>query len=144
MTPITNDALYVCPECGSASVEFSSLVGGSASCSVCGWAGEKRQLLTVPFDNAMGSPLEVMMAMRNDIRKAFASSSREFIHFLIKWGFLPSAERHSFTVDPKMAIRYMNAIAQACLSSIFEERQKIETEGYGQDIKKKETVDDDR
>ncbi len=125
-----NDQMFICPECGSASVDFSSLVGGEASCSVCKWKGSKEQLLTVPFDNRMGSPHEVVVAMRNDLRRTFSESARGFIIFLIKWGFVPAVDRRgSIEVsDHKITVRYMNAIAAASLNAIFELRQVIEKE----------------
>ena len=43
----TGTVAYFCPECGSASVEFSGIIGGEASCSVCQWAGAKDKLLVI-------------------------------------------------------------------------------------------------
>lgn len=125
-----NDQMYVCPECGGASVDFSSLVGGKATCTVCNWEGTKDQLLSVPFDNRMGSPNEVVVAMRNDLRRTFSESARGFLVFLIKWGFVPAVDRAgSIEVsNQKMAVRYMNTIAAASLNAIFELRQTIAKE----------------
>jgi hypothetical protein len=125
-----NDTMYVCPDCGSASVEFSNLVGGKARCTVCNWEGTKEQLLSVPFDNRRGSPNEVVVAMRNDLRRTFSESARGFILFLIKWGFVPAVDRYGSieVANHKVAVRYMNAIAAASLNAIFELRQTIEKE----------------
>jgi hypothetical protein len=78
----------------------------------------------------MGTPAEVLMAMRNDLRKTFGVSAREFIRFLVKWGFVPAVERDGKieVANQKTAIRYMNVIAQASLNAVFDERQKIEKE----------------
>lgn len=125
-----NDQMYVCPECGSASVDFSGLVGGVAECRVCKWVGKREQLLSVPFDNRMGSPVETMLAMNNDLRRAFSSGAANFIRFLIKWGFVPAVQRgeNIEVSNKKLAIRYMNVISRATLIAIFDERQKIDKE----------------
>lgn len=128
----SNDEMYVCPDCGSASVEFSGLAGGVAECNVCSWAGTRERLLNVPFDNRMGSPLEVAKAIRIDLRRAFAVTSKEFVRFLVKWGFVPAVERGGQieVANQKTAVRYMNVISQATLKAVLEERQKIEAEKY--------------
>lgn len=125
-----NDEMRVCPECGSASVEFSGLAGGKAECGTCGWVGTTDRLISVPFDNTMGSSVEVARAIRIDLRRVFALTAKEFIRFLIKWGFVPAVERRGNieVSNQKTAVRYMNAISQATLRAIFEERQKVERE----------------
>lgn len=125
-----NDQMYVCPECGGASVDFSGLVGGAAECRVCGWVGTRDRLLSVPFDNRMGAPGEVMVAMRNDLRQTYAKAASGFLRFLIKWGFVPAVDRNGTieVTDRKLVVRYMNAISKASLNAIFEERQKVDRE----------------
>lgn len=126
----TNDGntLYVCPECGGASVVYSALAGGLARCNACEWEGSKEALLAVPAKSG-SSPDEVLLAMRNDIRNAFAKNSEAFITFLVKWGFVPAIERAGkIEIDKKLATRFVSAIAAGALSAVFEERQKVERE----------------
>jgi len=130
MITTTNDQMYICPECGGASVDFSGLVGGVAECRVCEWVGTRDRLLSVPFDNSMGSPREVMLAMRNDLRITYAKAADGFLRFLIKWGFVPAVDRDGKieVIDRKLVVRYMNAVSKASLNAVFEERQKVERE----------------
>ena len=131
MTVFQNsDSLRVCPECGSNSVDFSELEGGVACCRTCKWVGTKGQLMTIPFDVRMGSPTEVMLAMQTDMRKVLSVNAKEFIRFLVKWGFVPVAKDGGALLvpDKQASVRYINAIARGCLNAIFDARQKLDKE----------------
>ena len=130
VVPGTESALYTCPECGSASVEFSPLSLGMAKCLTCQWEGAKDALLVVPLQDGAGTPEEVIMAMRGDNRIAFARSAEEFGRFLVKWGFVKSKPKKGggFELSKKELLRYLNAMAAGALKAVFQERQKIDKE----------------
>ncbi len=128
----TNDELYVCPDCGSSMVEFSPLAGGLAKCGVCKWEGAREALLAVPFQNNMGAPAEVIVAIRNDLRKIIGQMATPLLTFLIKWGFVEAVQQKGKVkvTNPAMVIRYMNAISAGLFSAILAERSKIEKERF--------------
>jgi ribosomal protein L37AE/L43A len=132
MNTEANDELYVCPDCGSSMVEFSSLAGGMAKCGVCKWEGTREALLAVPFQNNMGAPAEVIVAIRNDLRKIIGQMATPLLTFLIKWGFVEAVQQNKKVkvTNPAMVVRYMNAISTGLFSSILAERAKIEKERF--------------
>lgn len=127
-------ALYTCPECGSASVEYSELVAGQAKCLTCSWSGRKEDLLVVPLQDGAGTPEEVIMAMRGDLRLIFARSAAEFARFLVKWGFVrskPKKGKDGLEINQKELMRYLNAMASGAMMAVFQERQKLEEKNDG-------------
>ena len=48
---MTTSEVCFCPQCCSAAVDYSGLVGAQASCRGCGWYGEKIDLLSVPVQH---------------------------------------------------------------------------------------------
>lgn len=125
---MSDDVLYVCPDCGSPSLEYSSLVGGSASCTACGFAGSKDKLLVIPGE--LRGKEETFAAMRNDLRQTFGRAASDFGRFLIKWGFLDAKQtRDGIKVDnPRQLARYMTVIAKETFIAVINERKKIEEE----------------
>jgi hypothetical protein len=125
---MSEDALYVCPECGSPSVEYSSLAGGDATCTACKWAGSNERLLAIPGE--LRGKEETFTAMRNDLRNTFGRAATDFGRFLIKWGFLDAKRTSSgITIDdPKQLARYMTVIAKETFIAVLNERRRIEEE----------------
>lgn len=123
------DILYVCPMCGSASVEFSELVGGAAECKACSWKGMRDDLFGVPVALDVASA-EVFMSMRNDLRRLHAESAKQYVRFLVKWGLVDAVrdERQIRITDKTQVVRYMNAIASATFKAVLEEHQQMEKE----------------
>ena len=130
MSVITTEAetLYVCPDCGSPSIDYSSLSGGSATCTACGFVGSKDKLLAIPVE--LRGKEETFTAMRNDLRNTFGRAATDFGRFLIKWGFLDATQRDGkIQVDnPRQLARYMTVIAKETFIAILQERRKIEEE----------------
>lgn len=129
MEAAKRDVAYFCPECGSASIEYSVLAGGAASCKVCGWTGVREKLIAYSFRHDFPNGEEALHALMNDVRKVYASASKLFAETLFKWGFLDYTEtREGVQLDSKQLARYMAAAAQASLKAIIAERQKMEKE----------------
>ena len=117
-------AAYFCPECGAASIEYSSsVIGGLASCRICGWAGAAKDLLSYSFQQSTGTPDEAMQGMLNDMRSAYASSAQHFAAVLRKWGFIEAGPGMA-----KQATRYVAAMARASFMAIIQTREAIEKE----------------
>ena len=119
----TEDRVWWCPRCGSASVNASTLAGGAASCNVCDWKGAVEELLTSNFQHDLGSPEAVAHTFFLDVRRAISPPqfSVEICKLLIKWGFMSSP-------NPQVLARYMGAIAKGMVGGIIHERQAIERE----------------
>lgn len=125
---MSDNILYVCPECGSPSVEYSSLAGGNAECTACKWAGSKEKLLAIPGE--LRGKEEAFAAMRNDLRNTFARSATDFGRFFIKWGFLEATQTNGGIRinEPRQLARYMTIIAKESFIAVINERKKIEEE----------------
>ena len=130
--PNNNDTVYICPDCGSASVEFSGLIGGVASCKVCPWSGIREKLLAVPFINATGDQggEQAVMAIRSDVRRIIREDAPDFVKLLIRWGFVEATQKDGkvYVKNQQQVVRYMNAIANQVFIGMIEERKKIEVE----------------
>jgi hypothetical protein len=122
-----SDHVYVCPECASPSVEFSTLEGGNGTCKACGWAGTKSELLAVPFSNKFGTEEEILMAIRSEWRGVFGKFGTELGRFLVRWGFM-SLDGVSAEGVKKTLVRYLTAMASSSLVAVMRERQLIEKE----------------
>lgn len=127
ITTEEQDTLYVCPDCGSPSLEYSLLAGGSATCTACGFIGPKERLLALPVE--LRGKEETFAAMRNDLRNTFARSATDFGRFLVKWGFLDATQgKEGININPRQLARYMTIIAKETFIAILAERRKIEEE----------------
>lgn len=123
-----SEVLYICPECGSHSLDYSMLTGGNATCTACGFMGSRDKLLAIPVE--LEGKEETFAAMRNDLRNTFGRAAHDFGRFLIKWGFLDATQtREGIKVDnPKQLARYMTVIAKETFIAVLNERRKIEEE----------------
>ncbi len=121
--------IRVCPDCGSALVEFSALAGGAGKCKACPWQGKNDDLLTIPVGDGI-SEEQTLLAMRNDLRKLISLNARGFLEFLTKWGFIAAhIEKDKLVItNEREPLRYISAIAQGIFVSIVEERKKLEVE----------------
>jgi predicted RNA-binding Zn-ribbon protein involved in translation (DUF1610 family) len=128
----TVDVVYFCPQCGSPSVDrkvTSILLGDAprtpASCRACKWEGLDSDLIGTPLVHEFANAEEIIKSMMGDLRlvlsKAFAPS---FLPFLKKWGFLEEP------IQQKQAMRYLVAVAKACMDAVIAERVKIEEEKH--------------
>jgi hypothetical protein len=127
ITTEENDTLYVCPDCGSPSLEYSLLSGGTATCTACTWSGAKDRLLAIPVE--LRGKEETFAAMRNDLRNTFGRAATDFGRFLVKWGFLDATQgKDGINVNPRQLARYMTVIAKETFIAVLAERRKIEEE----------------
>ncbi len=123
------EPLRLCPDCGSPSVDYSTLEGGEAACKVCTWAGRKDSLLVVPVPQGIGSDGATLVSMYNSWRVLFRAFAKDIAQFLLEWGFLTAKEEQGkLSLNPKDLARYVATAASASLTAIVEERQKIEQE----------------
>ena len=125
----TPELLHLCPECGSPSVDYSSLEGGDASCRACKWSGRRDDLLVMPASHSFGSGLESLVAMHNSWRGLFGKFATDIVRFLLEWGFIASREENGkLHLDESLARRYITVAASAALVAVLGEREKIEKE----------------
>ena len=121
--PTKKKAVF-CPACGAASID-QDLVGDSASCRVCTWAGPAHELAALHFEGSGGTDEEVLRNFFLDLRGVLgARFASEIAALLTRWGFLGAAE-------PRILARYLAAAARAMVTSIVEERGRIEKEVHG-------------
>lgn len=123
--------MRVCAECGSASVDYSHLVGGDASCRVCSWSGRREDLVVIPVrQEGLSDDNQVFMTMYQDFRKIFRDSALPFTRFLVKWGFVDAVKRgEKLNIQkPEHVVRYINAIFQASMKSLLETRETLDKE----------------
>lgn len=121
------DAVYFCPKCQSPRVEFSSLAGGAASCSGCGWSGTRDDLLFRPIQHLCGMPETMVQQLFNDYRGFFARNGKEFGELLIKWGFVDIKKPEA----AKVVTRYLIAFVKAGVQSMLELRVLLQAEKEG-------------
>lgn len=125
------DSVRFCPQCGSANVDFSTLVGGSSSCKGCSWKGSADDLLVVPIqhDFVLGKE-SIITDMMNDIRKFLSGDlGLPYLKFLLKWGFLEGdIENLAKTLDRKKFARYLATIGHAVLTAVIAERARLARE----------------
>ncbi len=120
-----------CPNCGSASVDFSTLVGGEASCNACSWKGISTQLVVFPFKHEMGSEEEVARAFANDVRRVVGDMATPLAQLLAKWGFIdakPPTREDKLKLYTKELTFYITEAARAVAISFITTRQQIEME----------------
>ena len=123
--------MYACAECGSPSVEFSSLVGGNAECKACEWRGTREGLVAIPVQRGgLAGAEQTFLAMYNDFRAIFRDTATPLTQFLVKWGFVEAVQRGRKiqVVEPKKVVRYVNAIFQGALLAVLNTREKYAKE----------------
>ena len=128
---MTQDTVRFCPQCGSASVDFSALANGAARCLGCNWSGVNEDLLLVPIqhDFSFGSA-SIITEMMNDVRRLLSGElGLPYLKFLIKWGFVEADINNlGNTLDRKIFARYLSAIGHAVLNAVIAERMKLSSE----------------
>ena len=83
------DEVFHCPNCLSACVDFSYVVGGDASCSACGWSGKSKELAGAPFQHNFTSPDDMMTELIRSTKVMVAKDvGPVLLDHLIKWGFI--------------------------------------------------------
>lgn len=124
---MVDDQAQFCPKCGGAAVDSQTLVGGSATCGSCGWAGKNTELMTHTFKHDLGSNQEVMAAFLTDFKNLMAATAAApLARLLMKWGFFMGEQ-----ATPQELARYIRAMALASVKALFDERREIEKERVG-------------
>ena len=128
---MTTSEVCFCPQCCSAAVDYSGLVGAQASCRGCGWYGEKIDLLSVPVQHTFLTDESMVLGMVNELRQLLAGElGVPYLRFLLKWGFVKAdPERLAQTVDRKEYARYISAIAGGIMESLVKTRARIAEAG---------------
>jgi uncharacterized protein YejL (UPF0352 family) len=82
----------------------------------------------MPIEHEFGSSEKVVQALMGDMRLMLAKHlAAPLLQFLMKWGFLSN----HITEYTKHAVgRYLAATANAMLTAVIEERQKMEKEKH--------------
>ena len=129
---MTKETVRFCPQCGSPAVSSKETDAVLTSvdpssdvftCSGCGWAGVRSDLVVTEFEHDFGGRDEIMNALMADLRGLLAKTfAKSFGSFLLKWGFLATP------INPLHLARYTAAVARAVLTSVLEERTKLEKE----------------
>jgi len=120
----------LCPQCSSPALTrqnshllLEDPLDAAATCGGCGWNGKEKDLVALPFRHELGSDEGIAIALMNDMRAVIAGHlSGPVGKFLMKWGFLSSP------LSTAEFSRYMSAIARSVLTTIIQEREKIEKE----------------
>lgn len=127
MTVSTNDSVLFCPQCMSATVDASSLVGGLASCRTCQWKGKKEDCVHKSIEHQFASQEEIFQAFSRDVQLLVAEFGAKPIgRMLRKWGFLVDGPNGA--PDVEVLKRYVRAIARGIASAIVKEREALEKE----------------
>lgn len=135
--PTTAAKVVFCPDCGSPSIDttatgiFASDPGKlGCSCRACGWKGVVADIATATFQHSFGSDEELAKAIAGDLRLLLAKECASPLgKFLMKWGFLDvQTTKQGAAISARQLGRYMSAIARALLTSVIEEREKMEKE----------------
>lgn len=131
---MTQDSVKFCPQCGSASVEFSSLAMGQGSCKGCGWQGLADDLLTVPIQHDFVGREDVLVAMVNDVRTFLSGElGLPWLKFLLKWGFISGdLNNAAATIDRKKFARYLAIIGQSAVTALIAQRVRDSHQAEGQ------------
>lgn len=133
---MSQDTVRFCPQCGSASVDFSALAAGSAHCRGCNWKGNNDDLLMVPIqhDFAFGSA-SIITEMMGEVRRLLSGElGLPYLKFLLKWGFVDGeASNIAGTIDRKQFARYLAVIGQSILTAVITERMRQSTEKLRKD-----------
>jgi len=123
--------VYFCPECGSASLDLSEIIGGLSRCKACAWEGHNSQLVATPIPAELEGDERTFMEMIADLRKLLGYNAKEYGSFLVKYGFAELKQsRKGVVLNPKQMARYMSAIGRAMLLSLIEERSAMEKERH--------------
>lgn len=119
----TVSEVKVCPNCSG--TDLAEDLSRHWHCGTCSHTFKAEDLIVSKFKQELGDDSDILeqlvRSLRNTVAKDLAVSMGSF---LLKWGFLPSA-------DPYLLSRYVNSCARAMLIAIIEERQKIEKERHG-------------
>lgn len=128
----TEEACYVCPGCGSTSVDFGELVGAAASCRICGWQGTKDELVSAPFAHTGLSKESIAQELVNDMRKLLSEPTftKGFAQFLLRWGFIPRDISHKETV--RLLCLYGNTLARSMMAGVTSAREAEERRVHDQ------------
>lgn len=136
---MTNDTVKFCPQCGSASVDFSVLAGSTARCRGCHWEGKDDELLIVPIQHEFTfGNASMLVEMMNDVRRLLAGElGLPYLRFMLKWGFLEgNIDNLAGTLDRKKFARYLAVIGHSILTAVILERTK-QSEGKALQTKEK-------
>lgn len=115
------DVAYFCPSCGTSSVDVSSLAGGDASCSICGWAGKREDLLHVPLEHDFASQEEMVLRFIKQVAGVIAQNcAKDLGALLLKWGFLDEKR------IKKELESYIRGMAVASAKSVIDTRKAFE------------------
>lgn len=125
-----SEDLQLCPQCGSARVDYGMLAGANAKCHGCGWTGPDSELLTLPSQQDSISGADKSVQLVNDLRKIMAGDfGVALLHLLVKWGFLNvDTQDVAGTLDRKLFARYIVAMARGITQAILSERARQEDE----------------
>lgn len=127
MTVSTDDSVLFCPQCMSATIDASSLIGGGASCRACLWKGKKEDCIHKSINHQFTSQEEIFRAFSRDVQLLVAEFGAVPIgRMLRKWGFLTDGPDGK--PDATILTRYVRAIARGIASEIVKEREAIEKE----------------
>ena len=134
MAPIEVNAVeescYLCPTCGTSSVDYGELVGSQASCRICKWSGSKEDLINAPFAHTQGGSVGISLELFNDLRRVISVTAfmLPFSHFLERWGFIDRSASKAELV--RSLSRYTSAVARSMIKAVIEEREAIEKEAH--------------
>lgn len=125
---MSSSEVRICPQCGSAGVDFSTIVQGRGECRGCKWTGTREELVVIPFSHAFMTDESVMMQFTQDLRQLLARDvGVVLLGYLTKWGFVKTISVAGKTqVDSRQFTRYLVAIAKAILVAVLEERARQE------------------
>lgn len=87
--------------------------------------------MAIPVEHMYGSREGTGYALNNDYRSVYKNEKfvQDLVKFLVKWGFITAIrEGNTVTIDEKVVLRYISAMARSGLVAIIEEREKIEKE----------------
>lgn len=112
---------YFCPSCGTP-VEMPTVLFGNSTpitCSACDWSGAHTQLAVAPFKHGFSSDAEIAETMVKELRNLLAKTAGQtYGSFLMKWGFMDG-------LSALQLASYLEAIARATVTAIFETRKQL-------------------
>ena len=128
-----------CPECGSASVEYSTLSGGAASCKKCEWKGVKEELLVSVLSHDFSDPNQLITLFARDLRNMMGKVlANPLVELLAKWGFFTDPKNLQLTM--KESTLYIQTAARAMAVSLMQTREFVATGGVQHFKKEKKHV----